>query len=124
MKQTNTEFDPKNPTFNLLEDAQARYLASDTRGVYKPANLQGGKRPMERGRTAVWQARLVLLVMINLAQLWILSATVEAALAREFKQLLPLVISSAVCWVIALTIFLWWKPASRRHTSTGYMREK
>ena len=124
MKQTNTEFDSKNPTFNLLEDAQARYLASDTRGVYKPANLQGGKRPMERGRTAVWQARLVLLVMINLAQLWILSATVEAALAREFKQLLPLVLSSAACWVIALTIFLWWKPTSRRHSSTGYMRGK
>ncbi len=46
------------------------------------------------------------------------------ALAREFKQLLPLVISSAVCWLIALTIFLWWKPVSRRHTSSGYMRGK
>ena len=40
--------------FNTLEDAQARYLANDTRGVYKPANLQEGKRPMERGRT--WRA--------------------------------------------------------------------
>ncbi len=108
----------------MLEDAQARYLANDTRGVYKPANYQGGKRPMERGRTAVWQARLVLFVMINLAQLWILAATVEAALAREYKQLLPLIISSAVCWLIGLTIFLWWKPASRRRTSSGYVRGK
>lgn len=109
--------------FNTLEDAQARYLANETRGVYKPADYHGGRRPMERGRTAVWQARLVLLVMINLAQLWILSAAVEAALAREFKQLLPLVIASGVCWLIALTIFLWWKPASRRRTSTGYLRK-
>lgn len=109
-------------TFNELEDAQARYLANETRGVYKPSeNL---KRPMERGRTAVWQARLVLLVMINLAQLWILSAAVEAALARDFKQLTPLVVASGVCWLIALSIFLWWKPASRRRTSTGYVREK
>ena len=124
MKTTNTEPERKSPAFNTLEDAQARYLANDTRGVYKPADYRSGKRPMERGRTAVWQARLVLLVMINLAQLWILSATVEAALAREYKQLLPLVVASAVCWLIALTIFLWWKPASRRHTSTGSVREK
>ena len=81
-------------------------------------------RPSERGRTAIWQARLVLLVMINLAQLWILSAAVEAALAREFKQLLPLVVGSGVCWLIALSIFLWWKPASRRRTSSGYLRDK
>ncbi len=124
MKTMNTEFDPKNPAFNKLEDAQARYLSNETRGVYKPSNFQEGKRPMERGRTAVFQARLVLLVMINLAQLWILSATVEAALAREYKQLLPLVIGSGVCWLIALTVFLWWKPTSRRHTSAGYMSGK
>lgn len=69
------------------------------------------KRPtITRGRTAVWQARLVLLVMINIAQLWILSATVEAALAGETGHLFPLVAASAVCWVIAITIFLWWKP--------------
>jgi hypothetical protein len=97
MKTTNTEFKQNNPTFNTLEDAQSRYLANDTRGVYKPANVQEGKRPMERGRTAVWQARLVLL---------------------------PLIIASGVCWLIALTIFLWWKPASRRHSSTGYIRGK
>jgi hypothetical protein len=81
-----------------------------------------GTRPLERGRTAIWQARLILMIMINLAQLWILSAAVEAALAREFKQLLPLVISSGVCWIIALTIFLWWKPARRRNRS-GYLKD-
>ena len=109
-----------NTKFNELEDAQAGAKSFQIQG---PAAAQV-RRPMERGRTAVWQARLVLLVMINLAQLWILSAAVEAALARDFKQLLPLVIASGVCWAIALTIFLWWKPASRRHTSTGYLRDK
>lgn len=82
------------------------------------------RRPADRGRTAVWQARLVLLVMINVAQLWILSATIEAALAGEYKQLIPLIGASAFCWVIALTIFLWWKPASSRRTSTGYAVRK
>ncbi len=110
--------------FNESEEAQARYPTNETRGVYKPAGYKAGNRPMERGRTAVWQARLVLLVMINLAQLWILSAAVEAALAREFKQLLPLVAGSGVCWLIALTIFLWLKPVSRRRTSIGDVREK
>jgi hypothetical protein len=62
-------------------------------------------------------------VMITVAQLWILAATVEAALARQFRELLPLVISSGVCWLISLSIILWWRPASRRHTSTGYIRE-
>ena len=66
------------------------------------------------GRSAIWQARLALLVMINIAQLWILSATIEAALAAHYKQLIPLVIASGVCWSIALTIFLWWKPAARK----------
>ncbi len=77
------------------------------------ANLNGHQAPLkqskqrERGLRAIWQARLVLLVMINIAQLWILSGTVEAALAHEFNQLLPLVIASIVCWLIALSIFLW-----------------
>jgi hypothetical protein len=62
--------------------------------------------------------------LINIAQLWILSATIEAALAGEYDHLVPLVIASGVCWLIALTIFLWWKPASPRWTSTGYMRKK
>jgi hypothetical protein len=70
-----------------------------------------GNQPQPRGRTAVWQARLAIFVMINLAQLWILSAAVEAALAHEYRQLAPLVIASAVCWLIALSIFFWWKPS-------------
>jgi len=49
--------------------------------------------------------------MINLAQLWILSAAVDAALAHEYRHLVPLVIASALCWLIALSIFLWWKPS-------------
>ncbi|MBK6725378.1 MAG: hypothetical protein IPG58_19585 [Acidobacteria bacterium] len=40
------------------------------------------QRPQSRGLAAVWQARLAMLVMINVAQLWILSAAVEAALAH------------------------------------------
>ena len=111
-------------TFNAETDDQARRRAYEMQSAGRPAAFQGGTRPAGQGYNAVWQARLVLLVMINLAQLWILSATVEAALAREYKQLLPLVIASGVCWLIALTIFLWWKPASRRRTSIGYIREK
>jgi hypothetical protein len=61
--------------------------------------------------------------MLNIAQLWILAATVEAALARQFSELLPLVAASGICWLISLSIILWWRPASRRHTSSGYLRE-
>lgn len=75
------------------------------------------------GQAAVWQTRLILLVMCNVAQLWILSATVEAALAHHYRVLLPLVISSAACWLIALSIIFWWRPISRRYNSTGYIRE-
>jgi hypothetical protein len=75
-----------------------------------------------RGRAAVSQARLILLVMINVAQLWILSATVEAALARHYRVLVPLVAASFVCWLVTLSLVLWWRPASRKHTSTGYLR--
>ncbi|HKP71039.1 MAG TPA: DUF6755 family protein [Pyrinomonadaceae bacterium] len=77
------------------------------------------KKNPTQGRSAIWQARLVLLVMINIAQLWILSATIEAALAGDFKQLIPLVIASGVCWVIALTIFLWWKPTTPKSNLQG-----
>ncbi len=75
-------------------------------------------RPQSRGRTAIMQARLALFVMINVAQLWILSAAVEAALAHDFGQLMPLVIASGVCWLIALSIFLWWKPSRRGNESS------
>jgi len=75
------------------------------------------------GQTAVWQARLIMLVMINIAQLWILAATVDAALARHYSVLLPLVVASAVCFVITLSIIKWWRPTSGRKTSTGYVRD-
>lgn len=109
--------------FNRFSDDQARQKAAEAYASRSVRSFQGAIRPTERGRTAVWQARLVLLVMINVAQLWILSASIEAALAREFGQLIPLIAASAVCWVIALTIFLWWKPASSRRTSSGYLRK-
>ena len=48
----------------------------------KPGNYGIGNQPQPRGRTAVWTARLVIMVMINLAQLWLLAAVVDAALAR------------------------------------------
>lgn len=110
--------------FNKLEDRQAREVSFQMQAPNVATAARGARRPEMRGATAVWQARLVLFVMINLAQMWILSATVEAALAGEYKQLLPLVISSGVCWVIGLTIFLWWKPASKRPTSTGFIENK
>lgn len=98
-----------NHNFNDLADQQAREISKRS---LSPGRAT--KRQSDQGRSAVWQARLVLLVMINVAQLWILSAAVEAALAHNFGQLLPLVISSGVCWLIALSIILWWKPAERR----------
>lgn len=76
-----------------------------------------------RGREAVTQARLVLLLMINAAQLWILAATVEAALAHRFSALVPLVIASGVCFIVTLTIVFWWRPASRHYTSSGYLKK-
>lgn len=75
-----------------------------------------------RGRTALAQARIVLLVMVNVAQLWILAATVEAALARRFSPLLPLVIASGICFVVTLTLIFWWRPPSRHYTSSGYLK--
>ncbi len=63
-----------------------------------------------RGRTAIWQAKLMLLIMINLAQLWILSATIDAALAEEYKQLVPLVAASVICWLFTMSIVFWWRP--------------
>ena len=75
-----------------------------------------------QGRTAVAQARLILLVMTNVAQLWVLAATVEAALAHRYSALLPLVIASGICFVVTLTLIFWWRPASRRFTSSGYLK--
>ena len=77
-----------------------------------------------RGQAAVWQARLIMLVMINVAQLWILAATVDAALARRYSVLLPLAIASGICFLITLSILRWWRPTSGRQTSTGYVRDR
>jgi hypothetical protein len=77
------------------------------------------KIPIVSGRSAVWQSRLVLLVMINLAQLWILSAAVDAALGREFRHLFPLVIASGICWLISLSIYFWWRPAGSRRSGSA-----
>src|SRR5438067_9941461 len=77
-----------------------------------------------RERSAVSQARVILLVMINVAQLWILAATVEAALAHHYRVLVPLVIASFICWLITLSIIFWWRPVSRHYTSTGYARQQ
>jgi hypothetical protein len=89
--------------------------------------FQRGPRAENRrskpGLAAVWQARLIMLVMINIAQLWILAATVDAALARHYSVLIPLVIASGVCFLITLSIIRWWRPTSRKKTSTGYVRE-
>jgi hypothetical protein len=81
-----------------------------------------GSRRGKTGSAAVWQARVLMLVMINIAQLWILAATVDAALAGRYSVLLPLVISSGVCFLITLSIIRWWRPGSGKHTSTGYVR--
>ena len=64
-----------------------------------------------------------MLVMINVAQLWILAATDDAALARHYSVLLPLVVASGFCFLITLSIIKWWRPTSRKKTSTGYVRE-
>lgn len=77
------------------------------------------RRP-SRGRIAISQARLAMLMMINIAQLWLLAGVVEAALALDLVQLRPLVIASGVCWLIALTIFLWWKPSRRGNEAAGH----
>jgi len=92
----------------------------------KTARVESNTRPNRRskpGQAAVWQARLIMLVMINIAQLWILAATVEAALARRYSVLFPLVVASGVCFAITLSIIKWWRPTSRRKTSTGYVRD-
>lgn len=109
--------------FDVSEDEQARRRARETQTAYPLSEAHAGRRT-SRGRAALEQARLIMLVMINVAQLWILAATVEAALAHNYQEMWPLVIASGVCWLISLSIILWWKPASRRYTSTGYVRER
>ncbi|MFN6962931.1 MAG: hypothetical protein ACK4S4_04105 [Pyrinomonadaceae bacterium] len=114
-------------TFNQRSDEQGRHRSDEACGPNRTPRSSAGSRRAAAGRgsTAIWQARLVLFVMINIAQLWILSAAIEAALAGHYGQLVPLVAASFACWAIALTIFLWWKPAaSRRSASTGFVAKK
>src|SRR5262245_19505589 len=89
--------------------------------------MEADLKPLDRrtraGQTAVWQARLIMLVMINIAQLWILAATVDAALARHYSVLVPLVVASGVCFAITISIIKWWRPTSQKKTSTGYVRK-
>lgn len=110
--------------FNAGEAAQARLRARETQTAYPLSGAHAGRRRTGRGRAALEQARLIMLVMINVAQLWILAATVEAALAGSYQELWPLAIGSGVCLLISLSVILWWKPASHRYTSTGYVRER
>ena len=79
-------------------------------------------RHSRSGSAAVWQARVIILVMINIAQLWILAATVDAALARHYSVLAPLVVASGLCFLITLSILRWWRPTSGKRTSSGYLR--
>ena len=81
------------------------------------------KQRSQAGQAAVWQARLIMLAMINIAQLWILAATVDAVLARHYSVLIPLVVGSGVCFLITLSIIRWWRPTSRKKTSSGYVRD-
>jgi hypothetical protein len=97
-------------------------FAPDFHPREKPGNEPTPPRRARSGQAAVWQARLIMLVMINVAQLWILAATVDAALARHYSVLLPLVVSSGVCFLITLSIIRWWRPTSGKRTSSGYVR--
>jgi hypothetical protein len=90
---------------------------------HKTPALNGARRS-RTGHAAVWQARLIMLVMINIAQLWILAATIDAALAHHYSVLVPLVVASGLCFLITLTIIKWWRPTSRSKTSTGYVRSR
>ena len=88
-----------------------------------PKSTSVRAQPVKAGQAAVWQARLIMLVIINVAQLWILAATVDAALARHYSVLIPLVVASGVCFLITLSIIKWWRPTSTRKTSSGYVRD-
>lgn len=99
-----------------------RRVRFDLKTVAPKSTLAGVQR-VKHGQAAVWQARLIMLVIINVAQLWILAATVDAALARRYSVLIPLVVASGVCFVITLSIVKWWRPTSVRKTSSGYVRD-
>src|ERR1051326_6174752 len=95
----------------LLERRRVVRMQSETaKEARDTKEFRPVRRRALRGRSAVSQARVILLVMINVAQLWILAATVEAALAHRYRVLIPLVIASFVCWLFTLSIVLWWRP--------------
>ena len=91
---------------------------------FNETHQAGKNRRSTAGQAAVWQARLIMLVMINVAQLWILAATVEAALARHYSVLIPLVVASGVCFLITLSIIRWWRPTSVRRLVPGTYAER
>ena len=103
----------------MRSDFTQDFHVQDTRNAGSSARVP---RPRRIGSAAVWQARLIMLVMINIAQLWILAATVDAALAHHYSVLLPLVVSSGICFLITLSIIRWWRPTSSKRTSSGYVR--
>jgi len=100
------------------EDLQQANMQTE----FPPDRSARVNRQSARGQAAVWQARLIMLVMINMAQLWILAATVDAALARRYSLLVPLIVASGVCFLITVSIIEWWRPTSRKKTSSGYIR--
>jgi hypothetical protein len=104
---------------NMQSDFVTDFQVREKAGNQPDASEQSRAK---NGRTAVYQARLIMLVMINVAQLWMLAATVDAALARRYSILLPLVVASGICFVIALSILRWWRPTSGKRTSSGYVR--
>jgi len=93
--------DRKNLLANTSSAAKTEDIEDSTDHT-EPRRNRSDRNLAGKGRTAVAQARLILLVMINVAQLWVLAATVEAALAHRFSALLPLVIASGVCFVVSL----------------------
>lgn len=105
------------------EGLQRVNMQADVKTFKRNAPI-GSQSKSKAGHAAVWQARLIMLVMINIAQLWILAATIDAALARRYSVLIPLVVASGVCFIITLSIIRWWRPTSREKTSSGYVRSQ
>ena len=104
----------------VMQSDSAQEFQVRERLAYEPSRRES--HHVRSGRAAVWQARLIMLVMVNVTQLWILAATVDAALARHYSVLLPLAVSSGICFLITLSIIRWWRPTSSKRTSTGYVR--
>ena len=111
--------DKSGPSAEVLP---CRKIEADLKSLPQQPTAAASRRA-KAGQAAVWQARLIMLVMINIAQLWILAAAVDAALAHHYSMLLPLVIASGICFLITLSIIKWWRPTSRKQTSSGYVRE-